>query len=242
MRFNLKKASGISALGLALGAAMMMAQPVAAAPVTFNFDRLADVEEAAWPDYENRTVDGGDFTDGVYEKGGISVVATGINSAGGTSYAYLDDRYQTRLAGLGVCSTGLNGDDCRVPADDNVGQSAGGSETLKLDFQGTSVSLSGLRFKDSEHYDFTGTVYVGNGTTTSRVGILNGNLAGTGLGFSSVWTFMYDATSTGQRSGSIPGYFYVAGATATIPLPAGVLLLGSALGGLGLMGRRRKAV
>ena len=56
-----------------------------------------------------------------------------------------------------------------------------------------------------------------------------------------MWSFAFDVANTDREFDNTSGIDFSSQAVTAVPLPAGVLLLGSALGGLGLMGRRRKA-
>ena len=235
--------------GLAFGILISASIPASSAPVVLNFDQLSAVQEANWNDYASRTVDGGNFDGGAnkYTKGGVGVVASASNSSSATplvaSLAYLDGVSNSRSAGLGVCSTG----NCGGSADDNTGAVGNGGETLKLTFSPTAVSLSNLRFLDSEHGFYTGRVTIGNGGGSPLLYLVaNGSLASiVGLGAASMWTFAYDRLTyngvTTKVDGSIPGFFYLAGVTVNpVPLPTGLLLIGSAIAGLSFAGRRRK--
>jgi len=235
-----------------LGAAMMMGQAASAA-VEFDFAELATdssgspaKNEGSW-DFIGATNDvgfaGGAWTQSgtgpyIYRPGttGLGVSASGSNSATDVpaieSFAYLDG--PTGPAGLGVCSTGISGSgQCIVPGDDNTSSvGTDGDETLHLLFTG-AVRITDLELRDSQHKLLNSGGLEINGTS---VGIAaGGTLDAAGWAFlSGLGTEEYNFTHSGTE-------FYLSVATVSqVPLPAGILLLGSALGGLGLMKRRRK--
>ena len=248
-----KKVGGISALGLALSAAMMVGQVASAA--VFDFETLADnVKTATGYERNWNDVDGADvgnavsgFSGNTFTVGGIGVIASGSNVNETFSEAFLDSTDGSGRAGLGVCSTEPAGggglfSGCGTTklalntADDNVSGIQGG-ETLNLQFVGGPVSIMGATFRNATHklYD---------NTTTERTGTFalykNGTLFSSTASFVNfLWSSLgSDVTSLGFKYTGKE--FYLSTITA-VPLPAGVLLLGSALGGLGLMKRRRKA-
>jgi len=178
---------------------------------------------------------------------GITVTATGTDTgdfltyladpgsyAGGLNneFAYLDKN----TAGLGVCTVLTTNDQCNPSSDDN----ATADEVLILDF-GTEVTISDLFFRDANH----NAINFGSGEDFSL--FIDGVFAGiyqygsplvasfTGTQFA----FSADDFNDG-RFVADGDEFYISNVSA-VPVPAAVWLLGSALGGLGFM-RRRKSL
>ena len=142
-----EKAGGASALGLAFGVAMMMAQAASGAvEVEYDFADLADVDgetfgSEVWARFcrcRGRGVRRGTFWEKSAGTGTLGVSATGYNSSG-ASKAYLDKDLPIggNRAGLGVCAVANSSNECNPSNDDNVSQIGGtggsGFETLVLD-------------------------------------------------------------------------------------------------------------
>ena len=91
----------------------------------------------------------------------------GVNIQFFSNYnAYLDDFFQGRPGGLGVCSTGPDPDDadeCAVPSDDNIGDAVNGAEWVKIVFADGPRDILDIAFRDSEH----------NVLTSSDTGLLD---------------------------------------------------------------------
>jgi hypothetical protein len=143
-------------------------------------------------------------------------------------FAYFDDVDQGRPAGLGVCPTFTTS----CGGEDNISTDMGMSEAATLSFDGP-VSLSDLEFRDALHFVLDG----------DKTLLIDGMQYT--FGEASGATFLGIDMITFAYGGDSPAEFYVRGATGTptnvIPLPASALLLLGALGGLGVVGRRRKA-
>jgi len=135
-------------------------------------------------------------------------------------------------SGLGSCLDLING--CIGKGTDDVDP---GADLLTMNFvndvlaAAQVVTITEMTIRDDFHLEFDGEIDV-NGTVLTVVGGAVSGLNLVGSSFDFTWI-------SGVDSGDVSG-FYVETLTAQVPLPAGILLLGTALGGLGLA-RRRKA-
>ncbi len=145
-------------------------------------------------------------------------------------FAYLDDRSGGKPGGLGVCKVLTSSAQCNPGNDDNL--TFGESVTLIFD---RMVSISGLSFGDANHNSLNAS------NKMLRID--------TGAGLTPI-SFMQAVSATFEKVNQItfaygssnPSQFYVQNLTATpVPLPAGIVLLGGALGALGFARRRRAA-
>ena len=226
------------------GILMAFSQPATAATATFDFNAIADgatFYSTAAPDAERTGFEGnwnkpdginasaavvGDG-EGILDKAtGITVRAQGLNSMGAMADAFFD----SKNAGLGVCSStscksGVPG---AFTGDDNLNRA---EEGLLFTFN-RAVRIQGLTIRDANHLLPTGNFLIGGETFTINNGVVSAALLALIAPASS---FELEYVDGGPE-------IYVGDFTvAAVPLPAGVLLLGTALAGLGLAGRRRRA-
>lgn len=156
-------------------------------------------------------------------------------SGSGEPHPYFDDLDQGRPGGLGVCHRGLDADgECTFSNDDSVSQ----RETLTLSFFGAK-RVDSMSFNDGSHYSLAGsalTLWYGVNGALPLTEISFGDLANATLYDVKSITFAFDNDNGGFGESH---RFYVDSMTA-VPLPAGGLLLMSALGGVAAL-RRRKA-
>lgn len=198
-----------------------MATGASAASVDINFEELvADIGEQG--------VEGETF-----DFGGLSVTLTS------SADAYLDDVSGGLPAGLGVCSTGLDADDeCNVPGDDNVTM----NETVTLTFSQAVLSVSDFVFRAATHEDISDSNDFLMVSWVDGLGPFGG--ASTFAGVENFISVAQVGDITELTFSFADTEFYLSSFTAeiaSVPLPASILLLGGALGGLGAMRRKRKS-
>ena len=235
------------------GILMAFAQPAAAATATFDFKAIADGAtfystadpataragfEGNWnkPDGIDGSVGAvvGDGEGIVDDTTGITVYARGMNSMGALADAFFD----SNIAGLGVCSYGVS-KSCKsgvlgaITGDDNLNRE---EESLIFTFN-QMVRVNGLTIYDADHNKPTGDFTIGGDVYTITDGRVDAALLDR-LPLASEFILKY--VQDGPQ-------LYVGDFTVTtlppapVPLPAGMALLGSALAGLGFIGRRRVA-
>ena len=231
------------------GILMALAQPAAAATATFDFNAIADgatFYSTADPDTaragfegnwnESDGIDGsvgavvGDG-EGIVDKAtGITVYARGMNSTGALADAFFD----SNNAGLGVCSYGISRS-CKsgvagaITGDDNLNRD---EEKLVFTFN-QEVQIEELTILDANHLLPNGNFLIGGETFTITNGVVSAALLAL-IAPSDVFELKYVEGGPELYVGS----FKVN--VAEVPLPAGALLLGTALAGFGLAGRRRR--
>jgi hypothetical protein len=209
------KFTGLAAAGLL---AAGLATSSAANTVSINFNDYADANAQGFVS--------------VVAPGGIELTSTMSITTGASGHLDGTGSKSGLPSGLGSCLDLING--CIGKETDDIDP---GMDLLTMNFVNDAlaaaqvVTITDMLIRDDFHLEFDGEIDV-NGTVLTVVdGALTGlNLVGSSFDFS--WI-------SGVDSGDQAG-FYVEAITAQVPLPAGILLLGTALGGLGLA-RRRKA-
>jgi len=216
---------------LLLAAVCTAASTTGASAATVNLDFVA---EAAGNEggVENQTL----------TFGGLGVTITS------SSNAYLDDLSGGKPAGLGFCSTGLtSGNQCVDAGDDNVTS----GESVTLTFSQGILGLSNFVFYDGDHNAISSTATLGWGGTDSFPGFPNFSGTSTFADLETEvadfvvppllsFTLAYDTGST-TASEFYLGSVDVEYLPAAVPLPASILLMFGAVGGLGALRRRKKA-
>ena len=258
-----KKVGGASALGFALGA-VLLAQPVASAPVTFDFAKLAQNGGASGAEALDLTpliLTGQPPVIGQPEPRTYFVLSrmasalpVRLSNSGSRLPMHI---WMHRAVGRVVSACVLVSmqtiqTQCAPTSDDNTGvagdgdeTASSGLETLKLSFVNgggaqQAVSITSITFYDRDHQIHTNDFLVGlkvDGEAQNNWTVGNSIKAGTMFEFIRLAAGNYDGKEKGKDE--LDFYLSIAEVSA-VPLPAGILLLGSALGGLGLMGRRRK--
>ena len=203
---------------LTLAASTLLASAIAASAATLDFAAEAAGNERGVADGTTLSISGLDVT---------------FTATGGS--AYFDDVSGGRDGGLGVCTTLTASAQCNPSSDDNISA----NEAVFLTFANSGFIDSGL-FRDADHYLFNGFFeYSLNGgadwlTAAVVNGLFNFNSAFTeaGLGFRSIG-YQFYVTELGSSNG--------AGISVNpVPLPAGMVLLGTGIAAFGVWSRKNK--
>ena len=203
-----------------LGSALIaLATTQTANAATFDFVSYASGNEGSYNPYVSPTVDGITIT-----ATGQQTLSNGETDTGKTAYAYLDDHWSQRDAGLGVCKTFTTG----CGADDNVTD----DEKLTLDF-GQVVTITEITMANGDHYtnnwdgDFGLRIDGGSWQTIALAAVFNTPITGT------IFEFWNNNGSTDANK-----EFYISTMTVSaVPIPAAIWLFGSVM--LGFVGIRR---
>lgn len=170
-----------------------------------------------------------------------------INFSGSTGpfFAYFDDVFNGKPAGVGVCraldgaaGTMAPGAECLDAGDDSIDGDNGIDEVIALFFDDGPFDLRGLSFRDGQHNDLN-----------SSLGLVEFGIRGPGLGVGGTTTFadLVARATAGEFMGAtslVLGYvnteFYLE-SISDIPIPGAIPLLISGLAGLGFAARKKKA-
>ncbi len=183
----------------------------------------------------------------------INAHGTNFNSVEGSftsfPYAYFD----YGKAGIGVCQV-LDGTQCDVPSDDNVtgpGGTNAPTEILSLSF-GEDLRVSKLLFRNDGHTPIFGSgksikIAVSNGMGTISDSVFTSYALEVLTSSSLLGAGLLDLTPFNLSSGDYvhimydDQQFYMSGIEiSAVPLPPSAILFGTALFGLGALGRHRK--
>ena len=219
-------------------ASLPLAAALPASAATFDFGALGTAfdEEFGFEGSWDQVTEWEDGTPGTWTVDGIGVTATTD-----ANYVHADSDWRLGPdSGIGPCGIA----DCNADEEDGFGP----GETITLTF-GETVSMTSLLLRQSDQDRDPGdpdhTPAEGSFTLNGEVrSVVDGEVEG-GLGSGMSWVFGY--------GGDDPADYYINTAVveaegdggpppgpppSVIPLPASALLLGAALGGLGLMRRR----
>ena len=165
--------------------------------------------------------------DGVLSVDGTVIASATASNSNATPYKpvpYLDGGLVSNPAGLGVCSTGLNGTECNNSGDDNI--TMGESVTLNFD---TDILIDDIYFRNANH----GTSFDANALVDiSTDGIIFQSLTLTHI-VSNLAAIVTDTITFRYNNQQ----FYVSGLGAPVPLPAALPMM--LIGLLGLLGFRK---
>jgi hypothetical protein len=234
----LKKVNGMkmsSFKTVAAAAVVATLSTGAASAATYDFVALANAGEMGVADGTMLTTSGGSVLVAGYNgpTDGSTLVDT-------SPFAYLDSDGGSGPAGLGVCQVITGAAQCNPSSDDNVTAGPGGSEILQVNF-GAGV-ISGLTFNADNHGPMSGAFdYSIDGGATWATGVSTaGSWAGAltvtdgkgiMLAFAGTEFYLASADYVGSTAQNAP---------TPAPLPAGGVLLLTALGGMAVARKRAK--
>jgi len=148
---------------------------------------------------------------------------------------YFDGDSGGRDGGLGSCRVLTSSAQCAPSSDDNLTITE--SEAIRMDFRTDSGAsqqafFGDFTFRDNNHFLINGAVQVSHDGGSSIISVLNGIADFSVIDPSSFLIF-------NDQPGATSNYYVSQANISAVPVPAAVWLLGSALGGLLALRRRR---
>lgn len=218
-------------LAIAAAAAMGWAASTSANATLVSFADFASGNEHGVPSGTSLNIDGVNMT---FITGGI---------VQGTFFAYFDDVFQGRPAGLGVCRVLNASNECADSSDDSIDGDISQDEFVIILFDDGPMDVTGLSFRDADHFSLNDDD-VGQavwGIFDSMGALLSfGTATFAELVAMAISGFFDNVAGIGFQF--VDTEFYVESMNVVpVPLPGALPLLLSGLAGLGFAARRKKA-